>query len=103
VNVTVSVFPALSVTVISYVASSVNCWPFSYGITTPFFLTTIVSIYCSKITGLIGKYLPESIFGIIDKYVGYNTINIILKWVFVIIMIIFLSYITKFFIKKKKI
>lgn len=55
------------------------------------------------VSALIGKYLPESIFGIIDKYVGYNTINVILKWVFVIIMIIFLSYITKFFIKKKKI
>lgn len=55
------------------------------------------------VSALIGKYLPESVFGIIDKYCGYHLINIILKWAFVIIMIIFLSYITKLFIKKKKI
>ena len=55
------------------------------------------------VSALIAKYLPESIFGIIDKYCTYPTINIIIKWAFVVIMIIFLSYITKFFLKKKKI
>ncbi len=54
------------------------------------------------VSALIGKYMPESIFGIIDKY-SSGTINIIFKWSFVIIMIIFLSYIIKIFIKKKKI
>lgn len=54
------------------------------------------------VSALIGKYVPSSVFGIIDKY-SDGTINIILKWAFVIIMCIFLSYIIKIFIKKKKI
>ncbi len=56
------------------------------------------------VAALIGKYLPENIFDIIDKYTStINVLNIILKWSFVIIMIIFLTYITKIFINKKKI
>ena len=54
------------------------------------------------VSSLIGKYLPESIFGIINKY-SSGTINIILKWAFVAIMVVFLSYIIKIFIHKKKI
>ena len=54
------------------------------------------------VRALIGKYLPESVFDMINKY-SDGTINIILKWAFVIIMIIFLSYIIKIFIHKKKI
>lgn len=54
------------------------------------------------VSALIGKYVPSSIFGIIDKY-SVGTINILLKWAFVIIMCIFLSYIIKIFIHKKKI
>lgn len=54
------------------------------------------------VAALINKYLPESVFGIIDKYTA-DLPNIILKWAFVIIMIIFLSYIIKIFIHKKKI
>lgn len=54
------------------------------------------------VSALIGKYVPSSIFGIIDKY-SADTINIILKWAFVILMVIFLSYVIKIFIKKKKI
>ncbi len=53
------------------------------------------------VSALIGKYLPESIFGIINKY-STGTINLLFKWAFVIIMIIFLSYIVKIFINKKK-
>lgn len=53
------------------------------------------------VSALIGKYVPESIFGIINKY-SAGLVNIILKWAFVIIMIIFLSYIIKIFIHKKK-
>ena len=53
------------------------------------------------VSALIGKYLPESIFGIIDKY-SNGVVSMILKWAFVIIMIIFLSYIVKIFIHKKK-
>lgn len=54
------------------------------------------------VSTLIGKYVPESIPGIIDKY-ATGTIHIILQWVFVLFMCIFLSYIIKIFIKKKKI
>ncbi len=54
------------------------------------------------VSALIGKYLPENIFSIINKY-SRGAVNSILKWAFVIIMIIFLSYIIKIFIKKKKI
>ncbi len=56
------------------------------------------------VSNIIGKYLPESMFGIINRYTENGSLfNIILKWAFVIIMIFFLSYIIKIFIKKKKI
>ena len=54
------------------------------------------------VSALIGKYVPESIFGIINKY-SSGWINTFFKWAFVVIMIFFLSYIIKIFIKKKKI
>jgi len=60
------------------------------------------NIGINDISNIIGKYLPESIFDIIDNYTS-GILQIILNWVFVIFMIIFLSYITKLFIKKKKI
>ena len=49
----------------------------------------------------LNKYFPDSIFGIIDKYTK-GDINVILKWLFVIIMIFFLYYIIKTWLKKKK-
>lgn len=56
------------------------------------------------VAALIGKYLPESVFAIMQKYTGsIPLLCIILKWCFVIIMCIFLGYITKIFIHKKKI
>lgn len=56
------------------------------------------------VAALIGKYIPENMFAIINKYTGtIPLLNTILKWAFVIIMAIFLSYITKIFINKKKI
>ena len=62
------------------------------------------NIGLNDVSKLIGKYLPSSVFDIINKYTGnYETINIILKWAFVVIMGIFLFYITKIFLKKKKI
>lgn len=54
------------------------------------------------VKSLMNKYFPESVFDIINRY-SDGTINLLLKWAFVIIMIIFLFYITKIFIKKKKI
>ena len=62
------------------------------------------NIGLKDISNIISKYLPESIFDIINKYTSnIEILNIILKWTFVIIMIIFLSYIIKIFWKKKKI
>lgn len=60
------------------------------------------NIGLNDISTIIGKYLPESIFNIIDKYTN-GIIQIILNWIFVAIMTIFLYYIIKIFIKKKKI
>lgn len=62
------------------------------------------NIGLDDVAHLIGKYLPENIFEIINKYTGnIPLLNTILKWLFVGIMAIFLSYIIKIFIKKKKI
>ena len=60
------------------------------------------NIGLKDISALIGKYIPSSVFSIIDKY-SEGSISILLKWAFVVIMCIFLSYIIKIFIKKKKI
>ncbi len=55
------------------------------------------------VSALIDKYIPESVLAIIDKYTySIPLLNTILEWAFVIIMMIFLSYIIKIFIYKKK-
>lgn len=54
-----------------------------------------------ELKSLIGKYFPESIPSIIARYsdgIFYN----ILMWAYVIVFIIFLGYIIKYFIKKRK-
>ena len=62
------------------------------------------NIGLKDVSALIGKYLPENMFEIINKYTSsIPLLNTILKWAFVIIMAIFLSYIIKIFMKKKKI
>lgn len=60
------------------------------------------NIGLSDVSALIGKYIPESIIAIINKYTS-GTFATILEWAFVLIMIVFLSYIIKIFIHKKKI
>ncbi len=56
------------------------------------------------VAALISKYLPESMIDIINKYTGsWGIFNDILRWAFVFLMTIFLSYIIKIFINKKKI
>ncbi len=60
------------------------------------------NIGLGDVSHIIGKYFPESIFDIINTYTN-GTLNIIIKWAFVIVMIFFLFYITKIFLKKKKI
>lgn len=62
------------------------------------------NIGLGDVRNIIGKYLPESVFDIINKYTySIPTLNIVLKWAFVVIMGVFLFYITKIFLKKKKI
>ena len=64
---------------------------------------TTNNIGLPDVAALINKYIPESIIAIIDKYTATIPIlNGILRWAFVIIMMIFLSYIVKIFINKKK-
>ncbi len=60
------------------------------------------NIPLKDVSSIIAKYFPASIFAIIDKYTD-GQITLILDWCFVILMIIFLSYIIKIFIHKKKI
>lgn len=59
------------------------------------------NIGLKDVSHLIGKYIPESIIAIIHKY-SSGLVATILDWAFVFIMIIFLSYIIKIFIHKKK-
>lgn len=54
------------------------------------------------VSALISKYFPSSVMAIIHKYTS-GIVATVLDWAFVIIMIIFLSYIVKIFIHKKKI
>ncbi len=61
-----------------------------------------LNIGLPDVAALIGKYVPESVLAILAKYTE-GTIYTIFAWAFVIIMMIFESYIIKFFIKKKKI
>ena len=51
---------------------------------------------------IIGKYFPDSIFDIINTYTN-GIVSTIIEWCFVIIMINFLFYITRIFLRKKKI
>lgn len=60
------------------------------------------NIGLKDISYIIGKYFPESIFDIIHKYTN-GLVSTILEWCFVFIMVIFLSYIVRIFLKKKKI
>ena len=62
------------------------------------------NIGVKSIRNAISKYLPESMFAIINRYTEDGSFfNMALKWAFVIIMIFFLVYIVKIFIRKKKI
>ena len=54
-----------------------------------------------EIKELIGKYFPESIPHIIHNY-SHGIVYTILIWVYVIIMAIFLGYVTHYFVHKRK-
>lgn len=49
----------------------------------------------------IGKYFPENIPHIISKY-AKGDLYLILVWIYVILMIVFLYYVIRIFIKRKK-
>lgn len=55
----------------------------------------------AEIKTFIAKYFPESIPNIIGKY-AKGDLYTILVWIYVILMTIFLFYIVRIFIKRKK-
>ena len=56
------------------------------------------------ISKVISDYLPNSLIDLINKYTSdWNMVNLILRWIYVGIMTIFLYYIIKLFLKKRKI
>ena len=58
----------------------------------------------ADVSNVINKYLPENTFAIIDKYTSnLGIVNDILHWAFVGIMTLFLFYIIKIFLRKRKI
>lgn len=55
-----------------------------------------------EIRTFINTYIPESVPSVINKYTN-EIFNTVLIWVYVVIMAIFLYFIVKLFIKRKKI
>lgn len=64
-------------------------------------LTFIRDNSVPELKSLIGKYFPESIPSIIARY-SDGIFYTILMWIYVAIFTVFLVYITKYFIKKRK-
>ena len=60
------------------------------------------NIIVKGLEDVIDQFLPSSIPGLIDRYTK-GVPNTILKWLFVLVMCVFLFYIIRIFIKKKKI
>lgn len=60
-----------------------------------------LNIGLADVSALIDKYIPANIITIIDKYTS-GIVQTILEWAFVFIMTLFLVYIVKIFISKKK-
>ena len=54
-----------------------------------------------EVKKFLGKYVPENIPNIIGKYTE-GTFYTILVWLYVIIMMTFLYYVIRIFIRKKK-
>ena len=55
-----------------------------------------------EIRGLINTYIPESVPGVISKYTT-GMFNTVLIFIYVVLMAIFLYFVIKIFIKRKKI
>ena len=70
-------------------------------------LFRILNVICSyiplkSIRSIINTYIPESVPGVINNYCS-GILEMVLTFIYVIIMMIFLFYIVKLFIKRKKI
>ena len=99
---------ALIVTVIIFVAVFLVKRTFS-GVIYAFAITDIFlrlmafvkyHIPAKDVSNIINKYLPESIPNIMAKYTN-GTLYQILLWVYFAIMVVFLFYIVRTFIRKK--
>ncbi|MEE0699523.1 MAG: hypothetical protein U0M66_02915 [Bacilli bacterium] len=55
-----------------------------------------------EVRTFINEYVPESVPGVINHYTS-GIFNTVLIWVYVVIMAIFLYFIVKLFVKRKKI
>ena len=60
------------------------------------------NIPISGLKGELSKYVPESIPSVIYNYTD-GTISYLLVWIYVVIMIIFLYFTAKIFIKRRRI
>ena len=60
------------------------------------------NIPLNDVAFIIDKYIPESVLAIVGGYTS-GIVYIVISWSFMVIMAIFLGYIIKIFIKKKKI
>ncbi len=60
------------------------------------------NIGLADVAAVINKYIPESILSIVSNYTD-GILYTIIAWIYALIMAIFLGYIIKFFIKKKKV
>lgn len=64
-------------------------------------LTFIKNNTFTEVKKFLSSFLPENIPHIISKY-AKGDLYVILVWVYVILMIIFLYYVIRIFIKRKK-
>ncbi len=64
-------------------------------------LTFLKNNTFQEIKEFLGKYFPENIPNIIGKY-AKGDLYTILVWIYVIFMAIFLYYVVRIFIKRKK-
>lgn len=54
-----------------------------------------------EVRSFINTYIPDSVSAVINKYTK-GVFNTVLIWIYVVIMAIFLFYVVKIFVKRKK-
>lgn len=69
-----------------------------------FRILNIINSYIpiKEVRTFIRTYIPESVPAVINKYTS-GIFNTVLIWIYVVIMAVFLYFIVKLFIKRKKI